>query len=174
MCHFITLVASTADVDGLRRFMTSHGRAATPVDNPSVAKVLRPGERQYLTTRRQCDCDTVLAARDVEMVDHADMATRLRRKGWSEAKIARAVADQRKAEDRPDSRPDSLELWAGVLQGAMDELGLARVGLLVHLYEGRVADEAFALTRRAARKDVPLLDELATMKLDQLTVFERV
>jgi len=43
--------------------MDRHGRAAMPLDNPSIREVLRDGERQYLTTRGHCDCGTILATR---------------------------------------------------------------------------------------------------------------
>jgi hypothetical protein len=51
MCLFITLVAPTDAVEAVRAAMARHGRGADPIDNPSVRKVLREGERQYLTTR---------------------------------------------------------------------------------------------------------------------------
>ncbi|NEX94533.1 hypothetical protein [Caulobacter sp. 17J65-9] len=83
MCHFITLIAPTADADAIRAVMARHGRKAHPVDNPSVRKVLRGGERQYLTTGAQCDCGTVLGAprETPEAAEQklADEAARLRR-----------------------------------------------------------------------------------------------
>ena len=98
MCHFITLIAPTDDVAAVRAMMERHGRAAEPIDNPSIRKVLRQGERQYLTTPGHCDCGTVLAPRkgSAEAFEEklAKEAARLKRKGWSQAKIARAV-DQR-------------------------------------------------------------------------------
>jgi hypothetical protein len=121
MCYYITLVVPTQDADAVRTVMYQHGREATPIDNPAIRKVLRDDERQYLTTRGHCDCGTVLAHRydtPEHFEDKLDKeAVRMRRKGWSEAKIARAIDDQRKAGARPIGRgSDSLELWHATLQ----------------------------------------------------------
>jgi len=61
MCHFISLIVPTGDAAAVRTIMERHGRAAFPIDNPSVRKVLRDGEHQFITTRGHCDCGTVLA-----------------------------------------------------------------------------------------------------------------
>jgi hypothetical protein len=61
MCYFITLIVPTADTVSVGRVMKSHGRIAEPVNNPSVQKVTREPERQFLTTSRHCDCGSVLA-----------------------------------------------------------------------------------------------------------------
>jgi hypothetical protein len=61
MCHFITLVAPTADAAAVLAVMKRHGRAADPIDNPSIRKVLRSDEQQYVTTSGHCDCGTALA-----------------------------------------------------------------------------------------------------------------
>ena len=61
MCHFVTLIAPTGNADAVRDVMNRHGRAAKPLDNPSIRKVLREEEHQYLTTRGHCDCGTILA-----------------------------------------------------------------------------------------------------------------
>ena len=90
MCHFITLIAPCADADAVGAVMARHGRAATAVSNPSVARVLKDGECQYLTPRDHCDCGTVLAppasVQDIEAA-HAKEAAKLARKGWSQAII---------------------------------------------------------------------------------------
>ena len=179
MCHFITLVVPTADDAAVRALMERHGRAADPIQNPSVARVLQPGERQYLTTPGHCDCGTVLARRHERSseqleADIAKEAAKLKRNGWSDAKIARALEDRRKAADKPDGGGgDSLEQWAAIVGELHRELRAPRVGLLVHLYSGRVADEDFATSRRTAPAGRPLLETLGPLEPDELTIFER-
>ncbi|WP_296595394.1 hypothetical protein [Phenylobacterium sp.] len=136
MCHFVTLVVSTDDAAAVEAVMARHGRAAEPIDNPSVAKAMIPGERQFLTTRGHCDCGTVLARR-CETADDTEArlakeAARLARKGWSPTKIARARDDRRRAADRPSGQDgDSLELWTAVIRDLRETLGAPHVGLLV-------------------------------------------
>ena len=176
MCHFITLIAPTEDADAVRAAMERHGRAADPIDNPSIRKVLHEGERQYLTTRGHCDCGTVLAPRHdtPETFEEklAKEAARMKRKGWSEAKIARAIEGRRKADARPSGGgSDSLELWNAALRDLRENLKLPYAGLFVRLYSGAIATEAFGATRRQVPKNVEWQDALASLEHDEVTVF---
>jgi hypothetical protein len=175
MCYFITLVAPTDDVTAVRAVMQRHGRTAELIDNPSVRRALSDGERQYLTTPGHCDCGTILAPRheSPEAFDDAlaKHASRMKRKGWSDAKIARAVEDRRKADARPSGGShDSLELWQAALRELLQELNLPHVGLLLRSYWGVIATEVFD----ASRRDVPpgpWPAALASLKQDQVTIF---
>jgi len=176
MCHFITLVAPTDDVAALQAVMKRHGRGATPVDNASIRKVLGDADRQFLTTRNHCDCGTVLACGpedpDAAEEGFAKEAERLKRKGWSTAKIARAMEGRRKAEARPDDRaPDSIDLWAAVLRDLGETLKLPHAGLVVRLYSGAIEAETFDARRREAPAGAPLNETLASMRQDEVTVF---
>ena len=127
MCHFVTLIVPTDDADAVGAIMKRHGRAADPIDNPSIRKVLKVGERQFLTTSGHCDCGTVLAPRHETAASFeeklAKHAARLKRKGWSEAKIARTIEDRRRADARPDGGDcDSLEMWNAVLCDLREQL----------------------------------------------------
>lgn len=176
MCHFITLVVPTNDIDALRAVMERHGRAADPIDNPSIRKVLREGERQFVTTRGHCDCGTVLAPRHESAEDFEEKlakdASRMKRKGWSEAKIARAIEDRRKADARPNGGgSDSLELWSAALRDLGDQLKLPYAGLLVRFYSGAIATEAFSASRREMAKSVEWQDALGSIEHDEVTIF---
>ena len=177
MCHFVTLIAPEADEAALRAVMDRHGRNAEPIDNPSIRRVLLPGERQYLTTRGHCDCGTVLAPRRLESADSfedrlAREASRLARKGWSEAKIARAMEDRRKASMRADGGGvDSYEMWTALLGDLFRELHLPYAGLFVRFYSGAIATEAFAATRREVPAREKLAEALASIENDEVTIF---
>lgn len=178
MCHFITLVAPTDDAAAVRAVMERHGRAAEPIDNPSIRKVLVDGEHQYLTTRGHCDCGTALAPRHDAAEQLEDKlskeAARMRRKGWSEPKIARAIEDRRKADARPRPRSgdsDSIELWNAALLELSEELKLPYAGLFVRFYSGAIATEAFSASRREVPRNVPWLDALGSIEPDEVTIF---
>ncbi len=175
MCHFVTLIVPTHDAEAVAAVMNRHGRAATPVDNPSIRKVLREGERQYLTTRGHCDCGTVLAPRHDTIGAFEEKlareAARWRKKGWSEAKIARAIEDRRKADARPDGGGcDGTELWSAVLRDLGAELELPCAGLFVGWYSGAIDSEAFD----AVRREVPgkfSQKALGSIERDAVTIF---
>lgn len=176
MCHYVTLIAPTEDADALRAVMAKHGRAASPIDNPSVGRVLVAGERQFLTTRGRCDCGSVLAPRrgDVETFEArlAGEAVTLARKRWPAAKIARALEDRRRAAARPSGGgADSIELWTAALRDLRATLRLPYAGLMIRFYGGSVATEAFTATRREAPRGQPLNEALSAMREDEVTLF---
>ena len=178
MCHFITLIAPGADADAVRTVMKRHGRAAVPIDNPSIRKVLQKDEHQYITTRGHCDCGTALAP-DHDTIEGfeerlAKDAARMRRKGWSEAKIERASEDRRKAEARPAAAvagPDSLELWHAVLDDLREELKLPYAGIHLRFYSGAIATETFNVSRREVGKNARWQDALGSIEHDEVTIF---
>lgn len=175
MCHFITLIAPSDQGADLAAVMERHGRAATPIDNPAVGTVLREGEHQFLTTRGHCDCGTILASRHAspEAFEEslAKETARLRRKGWSEAKVARAIEGRRKADMRPSGGADSIESWSELLRDLRQRLGFPYVGLLVRFYEGSVGSERFSVTRREIPAGTSLNDALASVAADEVTIF---
>ena len=169
------MIVPTDATAAVREVMERHGRTAAPIYNPSIRKVLRENERQYLTTRGHCDCGTVLAHRPIrpeELENKLDKErSRLKRKGWSVAKIARAIEDQCKAETkRREGGPDSLELWSDVLNDVRDELKLPYVGLFVRSYSGAIATEIFDASRREVCGETSWLDALASLVLDEVTI----
>ena len=172
MCHFVTLVAPTEDVAGMRAVMLDHSRDAQRVEGRSLALVLRPGERQYLTCRAGCDCGTALATCEpANEADEAREAVKLARKGWSRARIERVLADRRKAKARPTRGSDSLEFWARVMSGLRGKLDLSHVGLFLHDYRGSIVDEAFEAVRVDAPVGLVPTEALATMGEDRLMIF---
>ncbi|OQW45237.1 MAG: hypothetical protein A4S16_00645 [Proteobacteria bacterium SG_bin6] len=175
MCHFITLIVPTDNADAVRTIMDRYGRTADPADNPSIRKVLREDERQYLTTRGHCDCGTVLAPRhdtpETLEEELAKEAARMKRKGWSEAKIARALENRRRADARPrGGGSDSLELWNAILHNLRAELKLPYAGLFVRFYAGAIATEMFKASRREVPRGTPWQDALASLKHDEVTI----
>jgi len=138
MCHFIKLVLSAqADVPALRDIVERHGRVLEPISEPRVDRELPPGDDAYLTTRR-CDCGTGLANRKAKRREHDEdrEVARLRREGWSEAKIQRwreqrGEAVARKAEAKAKSKEQEVEDWRALVSDLLDAKA-DHVGLLVH------------------------------------------
>jgi hypothetical protein len=176
MCHFVTLIVPVSDPDAVRSVMERHGRAAWPSDNPSLRSVLREGERQYLTTRGHCDCGTVLAAHrsspEAQAEELARETARLKRKGWSDTKVARAIEDRRRAGARPGGNAvDSVDLWDTILEDLGSDLGLPYAGLFVRPYSGDVDTERFDATRREVSMTLPREEALGLMEEEEVTIF---
>lgn len=96
MCFFIfAVLPKDADAEAVKANFRAHGRICVEAGGLSdgLRAGLAPGERLFHTTPVHCDCGTPLGqaaspGRDPAKAAEA-MVARLRRKGWSEAKIAR-------------------------------------------------------------------------------------
>jgi hypothetical protein len=118
----------------------------------NVASVLQAGEWFGRLTSRYCDCGTALAVsgttervaeRKREGVEHK--LDRLRRKGWSQNRIerwlAQVEADQdRHAKAKADDAANEAREWRDWLHHALEEVRVEHVGLLVDDYDGLLED----------------------------------
>lgn len=174
MCHYISLIVPGAATDALAAVLAPHGRVAIPIENPSLRRILRDDERAYLTKRGDCDCGTVLAGRERREGEDgfAREAARLKRKGWSDAKIARAIEDIRKADARPRRRAtDSVDLWDGILGDLKRRIDTPYAGLFVRFYAEAVDTESFEAVRREVPLELPRREALGSIVTDELTIF---
>jgi hypothetical protein len=150
MCTFITLIAATDDLDGINAVLSRFDiyrpslfdnrtaqRRAKRFETPHITAALKVGEREYLLGRGgSCDCGTYLghaveAARDPAAKAAAEIA-RYRRKGWPEAKIARAMQDRIRAQQGRHARPknEDAAYWCDVLTALCQGLGLRQIALM--------------------------------------------
>jgi hypothetical protein len=161
MCTFITLIAATDDLNRMNAILAtwdkrSHTRRAERVNTHGLRACIAPDEQEYWLARMPCDCGTYLGSAlphgdspDDEVA--ADIA-RYRRKGWSAARIARAVADKDRAAARPARNPPNEDstYWIDVLTALADGLGLQKVGLMHHFYAKSPGAEPDMANRRDA------------------------
>ncbi|MEG9857668.1 MULTISPECIES: hypothetical protein [Stenotrophomonas maltophilia group] len=165
MCTFITLFlpASLSHVEAAA-IMQRSGRRLFAQDSPSLQSVVGPDWQPWLSAAH-CDCGTSLASAQAVRERNGD-AERWRRKGWSEAKIARALAAQlaRHEQDQQARRDEALDDAGQWLQriDALLQAGAARIGLLVRDYDGSVgARQPKPPERRWSRDQLAAADLLA-------------
>ena len=148
MCTFITLIAATDDVDRLNTALATldrrgQVRRAVRVDSPGLRPLLAADEREYLMSRSPCDCGTFLgsALQPAENPQEARAGeiARYRRKGWSGARIARAMTDKARADARPAGRTpnEDAAYWMELLTTLSAELGLKRLALMHHFHSNQ-------------------------------------
>lgn len=175
MCTFVTLIAATDDLARINAILATrdrrgHTRRAERVDTPGLRACLTADEREYRLARLPCDCGTYLgsAVRRGNEPDDARAAdiARYRSKGWSEARIARAVADRDRAAARPGRQQPNEDsaYWIGLLTALAEGLGLQQVGLMHHFYRkfpGAVPETA---SRQKAGELAEAIEVLARME----------
>lgn len=141
MCTFITVFLPTSlpRVEAAA-IMERSGRRLFAQNSPSLQAAVGPGWQPWLSAAH-CDCGTALASARAEPEWEGD-AERWRKKGWSETKIARALAEQlaRHEQNQQVRRVEAVGDVGQWLQriDALLQSGAARIGLLVRDYDGSV------------------------------------
>ena len=149
MCTFISLfLAASVDRAAMARVAEAHGLALSAQENAAVSRQLQEGEALYLSTKGHCDCGTALGSqvRGSGGPSRSDAAARLRAKGWSEAKIARSLAQSEEHELARSRQAQAnsaaeLERWYEFLGAATARGNAPYVGLLIHDYRGPLSED---------------------------------
>lgn len=181
MCHYVTAVLpESADLEALGAIAAAHGRQFRPLANPSIERRLLEGERYFLTTLGHCDCGTAFGARNApagrRRLDPAAETTRLRAKGWSEAKIARALSQKAGAASRAKAaraardRSASTD-WVRFVHDVLSSKATPYVGLLLHWYSGALSTRIELAGREAVPGAAVAESVLLDAKEDVLYVF---
>jgi hypothetical protein len=186
MCHFVTaVVGGGADLTRLNAIAQKHHRWFTPLVNDSVEPHLRKDETYVSTLPRgaRCDCGTGLGWLPRELArapkpagGDADIA-KLRRKGWSEAKISRWLeSKERDSRTWAPPSPQQVESdtqndsWLALADEVLAEPGVSSFGLMVHWYRSGLENRI----PFKGRNDVALSRAaLASMEDCRLYVFRK-
>jgi len=124
-----------------------------------------------------CDCDSSIG-RDNKHKPHAQgedlekkEREKLRKKGWSEAKINRALADRKNAH-HASSDTEELGSWLAFMNATVQIAG--SIGLLLHIYSGDIELETIELASKAEMKiGFCELETLTTIQCDTLYSFTK-
>jgi hypothetical protein len=152
MCYFVTI--GVAGKDGLLVEGLGSGREGFGIgrfSNPSVVRLFPPTDVLFTITHGGCSCDIYAAplARNTDEDEAADRE-RYRRKGWSEAKISRALEAKRSRAGRAQAH-ECRERFQAAISDLVRKIGHVR--LLAHMYSGRIDDEEVV---SHARMTIPL------------------
>lgn len=178
MCRFITATLPiAADVAALDAIARRHGRQFMPMANASIGRQIGPDLRYFLTTLGHCDCDTPLGRLAPQRLRHqadpAEVAQRMRRKGWSEAKIARAQAQQQAKCESDGTARAALAAWVALIGEVLAYDGHTRIGLLLHDYHGALDADIALQGRESVSTQALTGDWLERMREDVLYEFRR-
>lgn len=182
MCHYVTAVlpksAAHHELDALAR---EHGRQFQPLSNPSIEAQIGPEERYFISTLGHCDCGTPLGALvhgASRAPDWSSQEQRLRQKGWSKARIARAITQKQaafrsSAESSTEANLKAMSSWLKFIGAILGSGKTSHLGLLLHMYSGSVSSRIALVGREVVRSTELTPDLLGHMKEDVLYVFTR-
>jgi len=168
MCTRISVfVPSSANLDALESWAGKCGVGLERVPGPEG----QCRGTSILVTRSYCDCGTPLGTvrGGGRRHDPERSARQLRERGWSEAKIARSLAQKREVTSRRDARRRATALaglreWVAFLQGAPAHGQLDSIGLFL-ADDGRWLSETDLMYRPRDRSPLAAVDAEALAQL---------
>jgi hypothetical protein len=168
MCFFLTVAVPSQHADrGSKVF--ARGFQVFPTANPSAMAAIPAGYVGSLVTSGMCSCD--LYARPQEPVSNstAHQRRKYEQRGWSEAKIQRAL-DQVEASKSKARLPDS-GLRGDVVRRLQTLCQLAgRVAMFVHWYDGDIETERVLLHHAGSCDCDQLPAKAQVFREDQLLI----
>lgn len=145
MCYFITL-ALPATYEHLVRTNVPRGMQIGPAGNARLLRALPADFVTYYLMSGLCSCDLFSVAQPVQQpFDEAKQRAAYSSRGWSDAKIDRALAQKRRAQHTVTHRVGFRDDVTMLLQ----KLAVAspRVGVFVHFYDRGTDDAKLRIDR---------------------------
>jgi len=157
MCFFITIAIPGVETDAdaievVCRRHSGRGMLIEPTSNPSAVSAATRAEdgggAPMLVTGGGCSCAWYSRPRSAGAESAYEQArVRYRKRGWSEAKIERALAAKKASRERSDDPSAGLhEVVLELLRAVVDEHGA--VSVWVHDFTGKVDREPYSIARR--------------------------
>ncbi|MBS1989233.1 MAG: hypothetical protein JSS83_01880 [Cyanobacteria bacterium SZAS LIN-3] len=185
MCIFITaVVPAEVDLKKSQALLQEHGMRFKSLENPHLQGQIE-GAQYLCATGAICECSTVLGsntegrAREDRKQEFQHEIEKLRRKGWSQQKIERSLADKTNAANRDiDSAKAKHEAeltnWCNFIHAFLAQPGTPTLGLLLHMYSGGLATERIRIKRfEKLRVSGKLPSMLTAMENDVLYTFTK-
>jgi hypothetical protein len=134
MCYFVTIGISTKRVDLLHKLETN-GFAVNPSGNSSLRQIFPQSAAMFEVTKGWCSCSIYQApkASDTEHVRE-----KYRRKGWSAAKIERALASKEHSMNNHLASGDRAAFINTIAAIASE---CSPIYLFAHMYSGSIVEE---------------------------------
>lgn len=170
------------DMNAVSKVLQRHRRKVIPLNNRSIVSHLNHGESYFYPQGSTCDCGTALGSL-IHRSDAGRVEKRwlddLRKKGWSETKIARwgeqkksiHKREERIQKLREEARGSDPDGWCAIIGELIERAGIKYTGLFLHWYSGGLETEKLDQPRRIELGlDENLADALYHMEEDNLYV----
>jgi len=176
MCTMVSVFVTTpADIDALEAWSDECGVRRRRRGGPEPARAV-----VVLGTGGMCDCGVSIGAgpRAVDGARAQRKEREMRQRGWSEAKIRRAMAQRREAERRHEERDraialGSLDEWVTFLEGAPAHARVHSVGLF-YRNDGVSLSARDWQSARRERIALASVEPLTLARLDEGVLYEFV
>ena len=169
MCHFL-FVGIPADSSEVLHPLRGLGLSTRVATNPHLGGFFPSDHSMFVVTRGSCSCDLYVDS----MADDSGVAApeegaarrRYQRKGWSDAKIERALDSMRKSRQRPHA--------TFLLDAVRSLLGdLTDVYLYVHWFDGPIETEPLPCSGRVSQTLAEFVEVGGRIREDELVRITR-
>jgi len=178
MCTMVSIfVSASADLDALEAWSDECGVRRRRWHGLQPARDL-----VVLGTTGMCDCGVAIGCAPPAGSNanaHEERQVReLRKRGWSEAKIARSLAQAREAGRRSEARAQAsavagAESWVAFLKGAPARARVRSIGLF-YREDGHMLSAKFLQDARRERIALGTLEPLTLARLDEGVLYDFV
>ena len=173
------------DVASVAAIFKSYGFGFELISNAHVAEQIGPHDWYILTSGKYCDCGTALGSLNdrvpAKAVDYESQVRKLRKQGWSEAKIKRWLEQKeqtkerhlREDEARAKGGDPELDRWIMLFNELINVRQTPTIALLLHWYHGSVDTERIKIQRRERLRLSEVTAE-RLMKIEEDVLYEFV
>jgi len=182
MCHFITAICSSkTKLSDINIIGEAFDLQFEDCENEHIMKQILTTEKYLIKTSKICDCGTSLGESSYKNNKTARVQKseidKLKKKGWTETKITRYIADKKKNEGKVaqqnelilNRKSNELDNYINFIQELLKKTDIETFGLLLHWYSKGPENENIKLTERKiiSTKNLTVLD-LKTLEEDKL------
>jgi hypothetical protein len=168
MCHLVTIGIASGP-DNPADIFRARGLHAAPAVNPHVRAAMPTGSVLLDVTDHGCSCSIYAREAGHIAFDVEAERTRYARKGWSRAKIARALESKQTAHGRRKVHSKADQFCQCV--EALVRAG-SHIVLISHNYSGLFTEEAVSIGARSPISLQAFLETLGTFPEDTLVTIE--
>lgn len=162
MCHFITGVfTGKVSVESINAIGKDFELKFENCVNDFVQSQLKSREHYIIKWSKYCDCGTLLGSLNEEKTNNIQRVKKselekLKKKGWSNFKIERYIADKNKniqkqafsLEQQKERAVENIKEWTDFINRLFAETSVESFGLLLHWYSGLVETERIKISGR--------------------------
>ena len=159
MCYFaLTMFPKSADWLHLQQICTSKNVQLSTISNASLSAQLRDVQiALILIGNEPCHCNSAIGrlnkATSNPSFDLEKEKQKLKRKGWSDSKIERSLAEKLAAHGRSEEKNSladaaEIEKWVELFSSTAKELPTEEISLLLHVYTGDIEQEEVSIEAR--------------------------
>lgn len=153
MCYFITITVPKAESDKITTTLPRNLHCFI-TNNKSITTHIPPDYISYCIITGMCSCDLFHPAHPEEDGKEKEaLILKYKRKGWSESKIQRALADHETSISTKNKtygfREDLFEWLISRVHNVKGELSI-----IVHMYSGDIESEVFDVQQDSIKLDI--------------------